>query len=189
MDDRTQPARSADAHRRIRAEDDAIKLLAPHPRRAYPSPDVDSLFSWGLVAALLGVDPQIWSGVIGAGLGAIFTAGATWFISVRLERQRENHRLLGALEVVATELEENRARIERHGDQVGDRLTLHDWATNKSALAALVVRNESLWSAVARAYARIHETRGGGGSPPDSELLDDLVRQLTEEQVSVRRKL
>jgi hypothetical protein len=148
---------------------------------------VGSLGAPDVVAALLGVDPQIWSGVIGAGLGAFLTAGATWLISVRMENARENQRLLGALELVAIELEENRARIERHGADVGDRLTLHDWATNKSALAALVTRNENLWDDVARVYANIHETRGGGDSPPDVELLRHVVSRLAEEQAAVRR--
>jgi hypothetical protein len=140
------------------------------------------------IATLLGLDPEIWAGIIGAGLGAIFTAFGSWLISARLERSASYHRLVGALELVVRELQENSARIERHGDEVGDRLTLHDWATSKSALVGLKLRNEPLWEEVADAYGQIHETRGGN-SPPDKALLDGLAQQLTDEQEAVQRKL
>jgi hypothetical protein len=43
------------------------------------------------------VDSSIVAGVIGAVLGALFTAGGTWWVSTRLDRQRENRRLFAAI--------------------------------------------------------------------------------------------
>src|SRR4029453_17286196 len=109
------------------------------------------------------VDSQIAAGAIGAVLGAIFTAGGTWWVSVRLDRQRENRLLIGAIAVVSAELEENSDRIKRLGreglgaQELGRRLTLGDWATTKAALAGLALRDESLWKNVVDTYGAIYE--------------------------------
>lgn len=130
------------------------------------------------------VSSEIWAGVIGAAIGAIFTAGGTWWVSTLLDRQRENRRLIGALGVVSAELEENRGRIERlqanglSAHETGERLTLGDWHGNKSALAGLTLRNRQLWDDVVAVYGVIFEAITSDGEPADEQRLDDLKRRL-----------
>src|SRR4051794_5408678 len=79
------------------------------------------------------------SGVVGAGLGAVFTAGGTWWVSVRLDRQREARRMIAAIHVVVAELAENSQRISAR--RAPSQVTFRDWATNKAALAGLSIRD------------------------------------------------
>jgi hypothetical protein len=141
----------------------------------------------GPVATLLDIPVELWAaivgGVIGAVVTAICTAVATSVISGRLERERRQQRLLSALEVVAVEVEENLNRLDRfHKEEVGDRLTLHDWVIHKPALAGLARDQDhgDLWRRLSDAYGLIHEARERAGrSPPDMNRLHDLKTQLT----------
>jgi len=93
------------------------------------------------------------------------------------------------MEVVTAEIKENSARIKRHApDEVGPRLTLHDWLSVKPALTDLARRNERLWDQVVDAYSKIHDAREGSGPPPEAEDLNELTRQLAEEQEVIRRE-
>jgi hypothetical protein len=97
--------------------------------------------------------------VVGAILGALATVVGTWWISVRLDRQKENRQLHAAIGVVATEFGENRDRI---GKSQTPRLTLGDWQASKGALAGLALRDEKLWSDLAKAYEGIFDYGSGG---------------------------
>jgi hypothetical protein len=140
------------------------------------------------------VDSQIAAGAVGAVLGAIFTAGGTWWVSVRLDRQRENRVLISAIAVVSAELEENSDRIKRLGredlgaQELGRRLTLGDWATTKAALAGLALRDESLWKNVVDTYGAIYESKTSG-EPPQAADLDDLRGKLMQEQERLQREI
>jgi hypothetical protein len=148
------------------------------------------------------VSSEIVAGAIGAAFGAVFTAGGTWWVSTRLDRQRENRLLIGAIGVVSSEVEENRKRIDRLRAQglsehdTGKRLTLGDWSSNKSALAGLLLRNKPLWDEVVGVYGVIYEARSSPGEPADvdrlAELkrrLDDLKDPLATEQVALKREI
>jgi hypothetical protein len=125
------------------------------------------------------VASEIAAGAVGAVLGAIFTAGGTWWVSVRLDRQRENRVLIGAIAVVAQELEENRQRITR-----GEQLTLEDWANNKVAMSGLELRDPSLWKEVVETYGAIYER-----TPLRAEELENLRLRLKQQQERLRREI
>jgi hypothetical protein len=146
------------------------------------------------------VDSGIWEAVIGAGLGAALTAIATYWVSIRLDRQRQNHLLIGAIGVVAAELVANRTRIERFvaagkADEVRHKLTLGDWERTKGALAELEIRDPDLWNALVRAYDLIFEAQGSEDAIPVEDLgrfeqrLDDLRKRLADEQRRLRDEL
>jgi hypothetical protein len=122
------------------------------------------------------------TGVIGAALAAIFTAGGTWWVSTLLDRQRENRRLFGAIGVVAAEVKENRGRIDRFQEKgltahdTGRRLTLGDWETNKAALSGLRLRNERLWDQVADLYAVSTSSASAGPVPSVGERMASRKR-------------
>jgi hypothetical protein len=126
-------------------------------------------------------------------LGALFTVGGTWFVSIRLDRQKERRELYAAIGIVASELEENRRRVaNKDGGNapLRQRLTLGDWARNKGPFAGLALRNERLWKAVVDAYGVIHEFRSDWRDDhPSADRLNELVRQLHEEQLGLRREL
>jgi hypothetical protein len=136
------------------------------------------------------VDSEIVAGVIGAVLGAVFTAGGTWWVSIRLDRQRENRRLIGAIRVVTAELGENRTRIDRLGpDEAGKHLTLGDWDANKAALAGLLLRNEPLWDELVKACGQIYEGMSEPQKAPAVQELDRLTGDLIEEQEALREEI
>jgi hypothetical protein len=134
------------------------------------------------------VDPAIWAGIIGAVLGAVFTAGGTLLVSIRLDRQRENRRLFRALGVIKAEVKDNRARLGRRLG--GTHLTLGDWAQNKADFADLELRNKDLWDRLVDVYSRIYAaTRSNRAKPPSVEELGKLERDLLAEQEAVGRDL
>jgi hypothetical protein len=137
--------------------------------------------SWRVVLLLFPADvaSEIAAGAVGAVLGAIFTAGGTWWVSVRLDRQRENRVLIGAIAVVAQELEENQQRITR-----GNRLTLQDWANNKVAMSGLELRDPSLWKKVVETYGKIYQN-----DPLPPEELETLRLRLKQEQERLRHEI
>ncbi len=136
--------------------------------------------------AFQGVDSQVLAGAIGVVFGAGVTVAGTWWVSVRLDRLRENRALITAIAVVSAELEENRVRIKRLSGKVGaqdlgGRLTLEDWAKSKAALAGLELRDESLWKELVDTYGKIYESKTSG-EPPEAQVLDGLRKRLTQEQ-------
>jgi hypothetical protein len=138
-----------------------------------------------IVAAM---DPDLVSGVVGAGLGAALTAGATWWVSVRLDRQREHRRLIAAIDVVTAELTENGLRIERGAEPTD--MTFGDWSTSKASLAGLALRDTDLWTSVVEAYGRIYEwQKGRGAEPPSPESLVDITHALMRHRESLRREI
>ena len=141
---------------------------------------------------LADVDPAIWAGIIGAVLGAVFTAGGTLLVSIRLDRQRENRRLFRALGVIKAEVKDNRARVQRRLG--GAHLTLGDWAENKADFADLELRNKDLWDRLVDVYSRIYAAKQSTDAkpadvPPDVEELDKLEHDLLTEQGVVGQDL
>jgi hypothetical protein len=135
---------------------------------------------------------DIVAGTVGAVLGALFTVGGTWWVSVRLDRQREHRELIAAIGIVAAELEENRHRVANGCTANGlrQRLTLADWASNKGAFASLALRDEALWEAVVDTYGAIHEFRSGWRADhPSTDQLSGLVKQLHGVQRELRQEI
>jgi hypothetical protein len=136
-----------------------------------------------------------------AGAGA--TVGGTWWVSVLLNRQREEREVLNALRVVSTELEENNDRIKKlplrqqppsPDLQCELHLTLGDWANNKGALAVLAIHNEHLWESVRKVYGEIYEAKRGKVPKSDKgndleEWLIDLTGRLDELTPLLKRQL
>jgi hypothetical protein len=134
--------------------------------------------------------------VLGAALGALFTVGGTWWLTVHLDRQRARRQLHAAIGVVAAELEENRDRIERYGglgDALRTRLTLGDWLASKNAFAGLALRGEDqrmLWETVARTYGAISDFRAGfRDDTPGVDELSDLVSRLIDERSKLDQEI
>jgi hypothetical protein len=128
------------------------------------------------------------AGVVGAALGAVFTVGGTYWLSVHLDRQRARRQLHAAIGVVAAELSENRDRLDRYGDleALRTRITLGDWLASKSAFAGLALRGDErrvLWERVARTYGAISDFRAGfRDEVPSVDELSDLVSRLLDER-------
>jgi hypothetical protein len=137
------------------------------------------------------VDSEIAAGVIGAAVGAIFTAGGTLFVSTRLDRLREHRQLIGAIEIVRAELEENRTRIATaqrtsgSGDKAKGDLTLSDWDKNKGAAAGLALRNKQLWKELLDVHGEIYEAISSRDSPPTVARIDTVVNRLNQESERV----
>jgi hypothetical protein len=136
----------------------------------------------------------ILSAVVGAVLGAVFTAGGTWWVSVRLDRQNQLRQLRSAIRMVATELSENSQRAAQAGGDPGalrKRLMLGDWAASKTAFAGLFPRNEQLWTAVARTYGQIFnfKSKWPGSNPPTVEQLNDLVSRLRDDEQEIDKEI
>jgi hypothetical protein len=134
------------------------------------------------------MDSVIASGIVGAVVGAVFTAGGTWAVSVRLDRQRDSRRLIAAIGVVAAEIEENANRLSRSNARLED-LTLGDWTHNKPALAALALRNDPLWTRVVSLYGEIFEAQLKRGTPPSATALRDTRERLLAEYASLEREI
>ena len=129
------------------------------------------------------------SSVIGAVIASIATAGATWWVSIRLDRQRENRQLSAAVGVVSAEIKENVRRLARANCDLKD-LTMGDWGKNKATLAALALRaNDHLWERVVELYGEIFEAQQGRAEPPTPEHLQSLVGLLAAEQSHLEREI
>jgi hypothetical protein len=129
---------------------------------------------------------------MGAVVGALIGAGGTWWVSVRLDRQRASRELVSTLGILSAELEENRRRIADHGNLVPlkERLTIGDWNAMKGSFAGLAVRDERLWEATVRAYGLIHEYRSGWRDQhPTTDELNDLVIRLRAKQRVLAREI
>jgi hypothetical protein len=132
------------------------------------------------------------AGVVGAVLGSLFTVGGTWWVSIRLDRQRANRELAHAIGVVFSELEDNRSRVSEGLDikELRKRLTLGDWAGSKGSFAALALRNRELWKGVVRAYQQIYEFRSGWIDEfPTEQQLSDYIERLQNEQRELGREI
>lgn len=119
-------------------------------------------------------------------LGALISAFGSWW----LERRRDSRRLAGVLGLLATELDDNRKRIEARRRKAdgpiprkdwGVLLTLGNWDANKAAFAQLM-HDESLWGQVVRTYAEIFEAISARQDPPKVEELTALARKLAAER-------
>lgn len=128
---------------------------------------------------------------LGALFGASFTAVATWRVSIGLDRQRERRSLDAAMAIVASELRDNHARMTSTRGSPPDisHVTLGDWANNKTALAALGLRDKELWERLGRTYTEMYEFREGRGRPPDAERLSCLATELEGERRGLRREV
>jgi len=125
------------------------------------------------------------SAVVGALVTAFGTAGATWFVSNRLERQQERHRLSGSAAVILAEIEDNRTEIERSerkeisdADLRDGRLTIGDWTANKQQLGALRLNDVELWRDLTDLYSALHATVRLHAEPPPSVRLKHLESRL-----------
>jgi hypothetical protein len=135
---------------------------------------------------------QLLAGAIGVVIGAVVTVVGTWWISVRLDRQRDHRLLIGAIAVVSAELEENHGRVTQWkgplDKELGSRLTLDDWSKNKAALAALELRDQKLWQDLLAMYGKIYESRDLG-KPPTADELHRLRERVTNEQQRLRNEI
>jgi hypothetical protein len=121
------------------------------------------------------VASEIVAGVIGAGVGAILTAGGTWRVSVSLDRRHATRELIGAINVVRAELTENAERLRKH--EHPGALTHGDWARSKVILANL--SDSELWDDVRRTYKKIFEVASGRDDPdPSKELSAENLESL-----------
>jgi hypothetical protein len=109
------------------------------------------------------------AGVVGAGVGAILTAGGTWRVSVSLDRKHGRRELTGAINVVRAELAENADRLRNGGDP--EALTHGDWARSKVILSALP--DQALWHELRRTYQKIFELSLGRPDPTPAIPLTD----------------
>jgi hypothetical protein len=137
-----------------------------------------------------------WSDIIPAVMravvGALIGAGGTWWVSVRLDRQRASRELVSTLGILSAELEDNRRRIadEDNPMPLKERLTIGDWDAMKGSFAGLAVRDERLWEATVTAYGLIHEYRSAWRDrPPSSDELGDLVIRLRVKQRLLAREI
>jgi hypothetical protein len=130
------------------------------------------------------MDSTIVAGVGGAVVGAVFTAGGTWWVSVRLDRQRENRRLIAAIVIVVAEIQENISRLAQPQD-----LTDGDWNQNKAAMAGLSLRNEDLWVRVRTLYGAMFEAKFDRAAVPQSDALRAVVGGLTTERKELEREI
>jgi hypothetical protein len=131
------------------------------------------------------VDPTL-AGVLGVVLGAAITLAGTWW----LERRRDNRRLYGVLGLLASELEDNQIRIRDHPNAGEDAwsslLTLGNWDANKAAFSQLM-RDQTLWEGVTKAYRDIFEAVSGRQDPPTVEALDTISRRLVAKREELER--
>ncbi len=130
------------------------------------------------------MDSTIVAGVGGAVVGAVFTAGGTWWVSVRLDRQRENRRLIAAIVIVVAEIQENISRLARPRD-----LTDGDWIQNKAAMAGLSLRNEDLWVRVRTLYGTMFEAKLDRAAVPHSDVLRAVVGGLITERKALEKEI
>jgi hypothetical protein len=131
------------------------------------------------------------SALIAAVVGALVTAYATWWVSGRLNRQREARELRSALRVVATELAENSDRLRGADDDLQaarSELLLGDWLGSKVGFAGLWARDKELWRDVARMYSQISDFIGGRQDrKPDADEMERLARGLEDAEEEVGR--
>jgi hypothetical protein len=132
--------------------------------------------------------------LVGALIGSVLTAAATWWVSSRLDRQRSHRELHAAIGLVYTELEENSRRVAHSKDveALRNRLTLGDWLASKSAFAGLALREDrvSLWEEVARAYGEVSEFKFGSlDDPPSADNLRSLSSRLRAEQARLDQEI
>jgi predicted nuclease with TOPRIM domain len=108
--------------------------------------------------------------LIGVAVGALLAL----LSSIGLESRRSRQRLLSAIEVVITELDEDQGRLRTKG-----RLTLGDWEQNKETLSQLAVKRPRLWEMLARTYGKMYESkRWAEQEPPTKSELTDLTSEL-----------
>jgi hypothetical protein len=131
--------------------------------------------------------------LIGAAVvGTLVTAWGTWWVAVRLDRQREQRDLMTAIGILAAELEDNRRRIADRDNRVPlkERVTIGDWDSQKGPFAGLWLRDEGLWQAVVTTYGRIFDFMSGWRErPPTSDQLEDLITELQQEQVRLKAEI
>jgi hypothetical protein len=126
--------------------------------------------------------------MLGAIVGAGFTAGFSVWAAHGLDRKRDCQRLIAALGRVSRELRENATRHTQ---------TLGDWEATKEVLSELALRARSkpLWHELADAYRRIWEARSDmkdvSGQPiaaPRPGELKMLAERLETEQTELQRE-
>jgi hypothetical protein len=111
--------------------------------------------------------------------GVVLGAGATWWVTTRIERRRERVQLGGVLGLLVSELRDNRDRIGRGADPGA--LTYGDWHASKAAFSQLM-RDQQLWEDVVRAYGQIYEARHARREPPTADELDGLADKLNAQR-------
>ncbi len=129
------------------------------------------------------------AGVIGAGVGALFTVCGTWGVSVLLDRQRENRLLLNAIGIIRAELQENAERLASRKDPAA--LTLGDWTQIKPVLAGLGLRpdSETHWKSALHIYRTIYEAHRGIEGTLDVAELQKLHEDLGRHAEQLKREI
>jgi hypothetical protein len=115
------------------------------------------------------------SAVAGGVVTALMTAGATWWITERIERSQRRERSFDALSVVLAELDSDRRElmsfergdIDLHSLRDG-RLTIGDWAANKAVIAGIAASANELWKDLTTLYDDFHGTLRLGSTPPSA---------------------
>jgi hypothetical protein len=105
--------------------------------------------------------------VAGSGVGAF----GAWQGNVAVERRRENLEVLGAMEMLELEIEENADRVRKGAYH--EALPLGVWKHSKPILAGVGRRAvpDELWRELNRVYRRIYDARSKARLDPEDEPL------------------
>jgi hypothetical protein len=124
---------------------------------------------------------DFFAGAAAAITGGVVTGVAAWVAALVVERRRENLQLIGAIEMLRDEVDENADRFEKDDNALG--LTLGVWEHCKPTLAGIGRRaiDKDLWADLHRAYREIYEARAGPYKPTlTKEGLTSISTQLAK---------
>jgi hypothetical protein len=108
---------------------------------------------------VLAISSDAVAALVGAIVGAVITAGAGWVVAIGVERRRENLELLSALDVVASEIEENSCRLAKKEGL--DALTYGVWHSVRPVIASRGRRaiDRPTYDELTAVYGLVYEAR------------------------------
>ncbi len=125
---------------------------------------------------------DLWVGLGAAVAGSGVGAFGAWGGNLVVERRRENLQLLGAIEMLQLELEENADRLAQGASSAA--LPLGVWEQCRPTLAGVGRRaiDQQLWSELNKVYRRIYDARDAGRFPthPEPLMSADLEHVLSQ---------
>jgi hypothetical protein len=104
------------------------------------------------------------SGALAAIAGGLVGGFVSWVGLLLIERRRENLQLIGAMDMLRAEIDENADRLDKEGD--AGRLTLGVWEQCKPIFAGVGRRaiDTGLWDDLHGTYRAIYERRGSASA-------------------------